>query len=55
MGLIFHRSWRLGRAGRLHASRSGLSYSHRLGPFTWNTRGRLTLRLGRGFSWRIRS
>jgi hypothetical protein len=55
MRLIFHRSKRVGRRGRLHASRSGLSYSHRVGPFTINSRGgRITVRLGHGFSWRIR-
>jgi hypothetical protein len=54
MGLIFHRSKRVGRRGRVHASGSGLSYSYRLGPFTINSRGRITWRLGKGFSWRLR-
>lgn len=53
MGIIFRRSTKVGRNGRVNWSKSGASYSHKIGPFTINTRGRVTLRLGRGFSIRL--
>lgn len=52
-GLVIRRSKRAGRKGRVHMSKSGLSYSHRFGPLTLNTRGRGSVRLGRGISWRL--
>ena len=52
MGLIFRRRVRLGRRGWLNLSRRGVSASSRLGPLTVNSRGRWSLRLGRGLSWR---
>jgi hypothetical protein len=54
MGFFFRKSKKVGRHGRINASRSGLSYSHRLGPLTVNSRGRVTLRLGKGFGFRLR-
>jgi hypothetical protein len=41
------------QSGR-HVSKTGASVSKRLGPFTVSWRGRVTLRLGRGWSCRIR-
>lgn len=52
-GLVIRRSKRVGRNGRVHLSKSGLSYSHKIGPLTLNTRGRGSVRLGRGISWRL--
>lgn len=53
MGVIFRRSQRFGRNGRVNCSRSGVSYSRRIGPLTINSRGRVTLRLGKGLSIRL--
>lgn len=53
MGLSFRRTKRLGKRTRANVSLSGVSVSHRRGPITVNSRGRVTVRLGRGFSWRF--
>ena len=53
MGLIFRRTKRLGRSTRLNLSKSGASVSRRVGPFTVNSRGRLRIRLGKGFGFRL--
>jgi hypothetical protein len=52
MGLIFRRRVRLGRRLWLSLSNRGASASTRLGPLTVSSRGRWSLRLGRGLSWR---
>ena len=54
MPLVWRRSLRLGRRSRLNLSRSGVSLSHRRGPVTVNTRGRGSLRLPFGFSFRFK-
>jgi hypothetical protein len=53
MGLIYRKTKRVGRNSRLNISKSGVSATTRLGPFTMNSRGRMTIRLGRGLSWRF--
>jgi len=53
MGLVFRTSTRGPGGLRLTASRSGLSASTRIGPFTLSSRGHLTLRILPGLSWRI--
>lgn len=52
MGFYFRRRTRAGRRTWLNWSKSGVSLSHRRGPVTVNTRGRVTLRLGKGIGWR---
>jgi hypothetical protein len=52
MGLVYRRSRRLGRRSRINYGTGGASVSFRLGPLTVNSRGRVSLRLGRGLSWR---
>jgi hypothetical protein len=54
MGFYFRRRVPLGDGRRtwLNLSKSGVSASLRLGPLTVNTRGRRTLRLGKGIGWR---
>jgi hypothetical protein len=52
MGLSFRRRVRLGRRSWLNLANRGVSASARLGPLTVNSRGRWSLRLGRGLSWR---
>ncbi|SDH49263.1 DUF4236 domain-containing protein [Microbacterium sp. 77mftsu3.1] len=53
MGLIFRRSIRAGRNSRVNISGTGASVSHRAGPITINSRGRITIRLGKGLSFRL--
>ena len=53
MGLSFRRSFRGPRGTRINASKSGLSASKRIGPFTVNSRGHVTLRILPGVVWRI--
>lgn len=53
MGLYFRRRTRLTRRSWLNWSRSGVSVSHRRGPVTVNSRGRVTVRLARGLGWRF--
>lgn len=52
MGLYLRRRIPLGRHLWLNLSRRGVSASLRLGPVTMNTRGRRTVRLGKGIGWR---
>ena len=54
MPLVWRRSVRLGRRSRLNLSRSGASVSHRRGPVTINSRGRGSLRLPFGLSFRFK-
>jgi len=54
MGFVFRRSLGLGRRSRLNLSKSGASVSSRRGPLTVSSRGRGSLRLGRGMSYRFR-
>ena len=53
MGLIFRKSFRGPGGSRINASKSGVSVSKRLGPFTINSRGHVILRILPGVSWRI--
>lgn len=54
MGLIFRRRIRAGRNSWLNLSGRGASLSRRSGPVTVNSRGRMTVRLGKGLSWRFK-
>jgi hypothetical protein len=53
MGLLFRKSKRLGRGVRLNVTQRGVSASARRGPFSVSSKGRVTIRLGKGFSFRI--
>lgn len=53
MGFGFRRRFRVGRRGAVNVSRSGVSGSLRLGRVTVNSRGRVTVRLWRGVTWRL--
>jgi hypothetical protein len=53
MGLIFRKTVQLGKTS-VNLSRRGASLSRKLGPLTLNSRGRATVRLGKGFSWRLK-
>ncbi|MBT1002215.1 DUF4236 domain-containing protein [Paenarthrobacter sp. DKR-5] len=53
MGLIFRRTKKLGKNTKLNFSKSGVSVSRKAGPVTVNSRGRITIRLGKGLTWRL--
>ena len=53
MGLIFRKKVPLDRDTWVNLSGRGASVSKRLGPVTVNSRGRITIRLGNGFSIRL--
>lgn len=52
MGFYFRRRARLGKGTWLNFSKSGISASKRIGPFTFNSRGRTSVRLGKGVGYR---
>ena len=52
MGFRYQRRIRTGRNSWINVSKSGLSGSMKMGPFTMNSRGRTSMRLGRGLSYR---
>ncbi len=55
MPLVWRKALRVGRRSRLNLSRrSGVSFSHRRGPVTINSRRRGTIRLPFGFSYRFK-
>jgi hypothetical protein len=54
MGFVYRRSVRLGRRRRLNLSGSGASVSQRLGRVTLSSRGRGSIRLLPGLSFRFR-
>lgn len=54
MGLVFSRRKRLGRGLNLNLSKSGASVSKRVGRATVSSRGRGSVRLARGLSWRFK-
>jgi hypothetical protein len=55
MGFTFRKSLRLGKLARLNLSKSGPSLSTRLGKVvTVNSKGRVSIRLGKGLSWRTK-
>jgi hypothetical protein len=52
MGFSYRKRIRTGKRSWLNISKRGISGSGRLGPFTVNSRGRTSLRLGKGLSYR---
>jgi len=52
MGFVFRKRMRVGRSSWLNVSKRGASVSRRSGPFTVNSRGRVSVRLGKGLFWR---
>lgn len=53
VGLSFRKTIKLGKKTRLNVSKSGISVSRKAGPVTVNSRGRITIRLGKGLTWRL--
>ena len=54
MGVFFRKRVRTGRGSWLNVSKSGVSASKRVGRLTLNSRGRGSLRLGKGMSFRFK-
>lgn len=54
MGFTFSRRRRLGRRSMLNVSKRGASVSRKIGPVTFNTRGRGSLRIGKGLGYRFK-
>ena len=52
MGFYFRRRIPLRKGTWLNVSKRGVSGSQRVGPFTFNSRGRTSIRLGRGIAYR---
>jgi hypothetical protein len=52
MGFSYRKRVRTGKRSWLNISKRGISGSGRAGPFTINSRGRTSFRLGRGLSYR---
>lgn len=52
MGLYFRKRIPVGKRGAINLSRRGASGTVRLGRLSLNTRGRTTVRLGKGLTWR---
>lgn len=54
MGLIFRRRKSLGKGTILNVSNRGASVSKRAGRVTVNSRGRVSVRILPGLSWRFK-
>ena len=54
MGFSFRKTVPVGRKARVNISKSGASGSKKAGPLTVNSRGRATVRLGKGSAIRIK-
>jgi hypothetical protein len=54
MGLVWRRRRRIAKNAAANVSTSGASVSTRRGPVTVSSRGRVSVRFGRGLSWRIK-
>jgi hypothetical protein len=52
VGFLYRKRIRTGKNGWLNISKSGISGSTRFGPLTFNSRGRTSVRLGNGLSYR---
>lgn len=53
MGLIWNRRKRVGRGTNVNLSKSGASVSKRVGPVTVSSRGRASVRLGKGLRFKL--
>src|SRR4051794_36185445 len=54
VGLVFYRRKRLGQGVNLNLSKSGASVSKRVGRVTLSTRGRGSIRIAKGLSFRFK-
>jgi len=54
MGLVFSRRKRLGQGVNLNLSKSGASVTKKVGRVTLSTRGRGSIRIAKGLSFRFK-
>lgn len=53
MGLIWNRRKKVGKNTTANVSQSGVSVSKKAGPLSVNSRGKVNVRLGKGFRFKI--
>lgn len=53
MNVQYRKSHKVSKNTRANVSKSGVSLSHKAGPVTVNSRGRASVRLAPGWSWRL--
>lgn len=53
MGLLFSRRKKIGKNTTANLSKGGISLTRKAGPVSINSRGRVTVRLGKGLSFRF--
>ncbi|MEZ2388234.1 DUF4236 domain-containing protein [bacterium RCC_150] len=53
MGFIYRKRVKLGKNGHVNLSKSGESISEKFGPVTVNSRGRVTVRILPGLTFRF--
>lgn len=54
MGFVWNKRKRVGKRTTVNLSKSGASVSRKAGPITVGSRGRGSVRLGKGLSWRFK-
>jgi hypothetical protein len=54
MGITYRKRVSLGGGSKLNITKTGASVSQRVGPVTFNSRGRVSVRILPGLTWRIR-
>lgn len=53
MGLVFNRRKKIGKGTTLNVSKKGASVSKKVGRVTVNSRGKASVRLGKGISFKL--
>lgn len=53
MGLIFSRRKKVGKNTTANVSKGGVSVSRKAGPLTVNSRGKASVRLGKGIRFKL--
>lgn len=53
MGLIFNRRKKVGKRTTANIGKKGVSLSHKAGPVTVNSRGKVSVRLGKGLRFKF--
>ncbi|MEV8028482.1 DUF4236 domain-containing protein [Cellulosimicrobium funkei] len=53
MGLIFNRRKKIGKRTTANISKKGVSLSHKAGPLTVSSKGKASVRLGKGLRFKF--
>jgi hypothetical protein len=51
VGIRFRKTFKLGKNTKVNMSKSGISVSKKIGPFTFNSKGSGSVKLGKGLSY----